>query len=127
MGTTWICPYYVRDYKDHMSCKCGRIELPSNEATREYMRRYCTTYDWQSCSLACALTKHYNEEEEKEKKDAQHRKEKGGTPRAGGTPPRTQDRGAAARAARLERQDNYRRKMQDMTLIFRVMRACAGT
>ena len=63
---TWICPYYIRDYKDHMSCEAGRMALPSVRATQEYMAQYCATYDWEDCSLGCALTRYFEEKERDE-------------------------------------------------------------
>lgn len=59
----WVCPYYTRDYKDHMSCEGGRVEFPSVKATRDYMARYCASNEWESCTLARALTEHYDEKE----------------------------------------------------------------
>lgn len=63
MGTTWVCPYHYRHYKDHIICEDGRIELPSIEAAKDYMRSYCGSYNWEHCSLARALNKYYEEKE----------------------------------------------------------------
>ena len=63
---TWMCPYYIRDYKDHMSCEAGRIQLPDIRASQDYMAKYCSTYDWEDCSLACALTRYFEDKDREE-------------------------------------------------------------
>ena len=42
------------------------MALPSVRATQEYMAQYCATYDWEDCSLACALTRYFEEKERDE-------------------------------------------------------------
>lgn len=55
----FICPYYVRDYRNRMSCEGGVVQIADAPATVRYMDRYCASYDWERCTLAQALNDFY--------------------------------------------------------------------
>lgn len=59
----WICPYYLSDRRDRMCCEAGEVKLPDRIATLDYMERYCSSYDWEDCTLAQALGGFYEREQ----------------------------------------------------------------
>ena len=61
-GGVFKCPYYSRDYRDHLNCEGAKLKLPK-EVLDEYTRRYCRSEEWRRCPIARALTLHYERTE----------------------------------------------------------------
>ncbi len=60
---TWTCPYFTWDGRKEISCEGGRLEFPTAAAAVAYMDTFCAGgNNWRHCTLAEALTKHYEEE-----------------------------------------------------------------
>ena len=56
----FTCPYYGWETKSAVNCEGGKIRLPDAEAAREYFRTYCTDLNgWRRCTVARAITRHY--------------------------------------------------------------------
>ncbi len=61
----WSCPYYRWDDKRSVHCEGGRIALPGGAAAREYYRSYCCDVaGWRRCTVARAISRHYEAMEE---------------------------------------------------------------
>ena len=56
----WRCPYYKWNDKLGVRCEGGRMKLPTDEASREYIRQYCDDLNgWRRCTVARAITRFY--------------------------------------------------------------------
>ncbi len=61
---TWTCPFFLWDGKKEISCEGGRICFHTSHSANDYMNAYCAGgNNWQQCTVAKALLKYYDEEE----------------------------------------------------------------
>lgn len=62
-GGVFKCPFYSRDYRDHLNCEGAQLRL-EKKSLDEYTRQYCADA-WRACTVAQELMRSY----EREKKD----------------------------------------------------------
>lgn len=59
----WVCPYFQKAQGPRMYCEGGCVQFPAQELNEAYFARFCTSYNWEQCGLAQALTEYYNRKE----------------------------------------------------------------
>lgn len=75
MAKTWTCPFFKWEEKQKIHCEGGgpAFELP--ETFREFSNAYCaSTENWRKCSLADALVRQYDKEDQDHAKRGQNQK-----------------------------------------------------
>lgn len=54
------CPYYGWSTRELVTCEGGKVLLPDRDTARRYQVTYCQDLNnWRNCTLARALTLHY--------------------------------------------------------------------
>ena len=61
----WVCPYFSWDERCTVHCEGGtRVRFAHYRTYADYVRTYCCDVDhWHRCSVAAALNKQYEEED----------------------------------------------------------------
>lgn len=62
-GGIFRCPFYARDYKDHLNCEGAQLRMRKRLLDR-YVRQYCAG-EWERCSVARRLVESYEKEGQK--------------------------------------------------------------
>lgn len=58
----WLCPFFRWDAVDEVHCEGGRVCMPTKQHAEEYMDKFCCDA-WETCSIAAALNRFYEEDE----------------------------------------------------------------
>ena len=60
----FICPYYVSDEKDRITCENrNAMRFYTVRATKEFICEFCASHEgWKQCTIAQMLDKHYDKE-----------------------------------------------------------------
>lgn len=62
---TWACPFYFNSTRLSVTCECGKISFPDSKTMNRYTKKYCAHHrQWQLCTLASELNKHYEEKDD---------------------------------------------------------------
>lgn len=62
----WACPFFKWDGKVAIHGECGKPLFPTEKAADDYMTHYCAANPgWKYCSLASALCRYYEGEDER--------------------------------------------------------------
>lgn len=56
---TWVCPFYKWDERLCVHCEGGKIRFPDRISLNEFVRLYCGTANWKTCSVAENLLRYY--------------------------------------------------------------------
>ena len=63
----WKCPYFRWDKKTDLHCEAGVLKFKDGDHKKSYAVRYCCNLsDWETCSLAAALSHFYEKGNENE-------------------------------------------------------------
>ena len=63
----WKCPYFRWDKKTDLHCEAGVLKFKDGNHKKSYAVRYCCNLsDWETCSLAAALSHFYEKGNEDE-------------------------------------------------------------
>lgn len=63
----WKCPYFRWDKKTDLYCEAGILKFKDAERKKSYAAAYCCSLNnWETCSLATALSRFYEKESENE-------------------------------------------------------------
>lgn len=60
-GGVFKCPFYARDYRDHLNCEGAQLRL-AKTTLDNYVQQYCTG-NWERCTVARELMKAYETDE----------------------------------------------------------------
>ena len=65
-GRLWQCPYFRWDERQAIHCEAGCVAFPVRPTYLTYASEYCCD-NWRRCTLARALERQYDEEEDNER------------------------------------------------------------
>ena len=64
-GKVWACPFFRWDQRGRFHCEGGCVAFEDRETYGEYTEKYCCSVEgWEDCTLAQALTRQYDRQEE---------------------------------------------------------------
>lgn len=65
---TYTCPFFKVREQRSVKCEGGDLRFHDGKSTVEYVARYCSADEWKRCSLAAALLRYYERQENEDAK-----------------------------------------------------------
>ena len=59
MGLVAICPYYQKEEKNTLKCEICKIRFKDKKMRADFLKKYCTSFDYKSCTLCIETDKYY--------------------------------------------------------------------
>ena len=69
----WTCPFFSKDLRRSVTCEAGRLIFGDTEHIQSYTHAYCANDNWERCTLAQQLLRHYDRIEAQQQAQAVRR------------------------------------------------------